>query len=47
MRAPTLVAALAIIRGDSALSLAQPNVQGAVEQSNGTKVRQSAKRNVT
>jgi hypothetical protein len=47
MRPPTLPAALVIILGDSALSLAQPNVQGAVEQSNGTKVRQSAKHNVT
>jgi hypothetical protein len=41
MRAPTIVAALVIMLGGTALSLAQPNVQGAVELSNGTKVPQN------
>lgn len=41
MRAPTIIAALAIIFGGNALSLAQPNGQGAVQLSNGTKVPQN------
>lgn len=41
MRATAIIAALAMILGGSALSLAQPNVQGAVELSNGTKVPQN------
>lgn len=40
MRAPTIIAALAIL-GSSTFSLAQSNVQGAVELSNGTKVPQN------
>jgi hypothetical protein len=40
MRARSIIAALAIIFGGTALSLAQPNVEGAVELSNGTKVPQ-------
>lgn len=41
MRGPTIITALAIILGGSALSLAQANVQGAVELSNGTTVPQN------
>jgi hypothetical protein len=41
MRAPTIIAALAIMLGGSAFSLAQPNVQGAVELRGGTKVPQN------
>jgi hypothetical protein len=41
MRAPTIFAALAIILGGTALSLAQQSVPGAVELSNGTKVAQN------
>jgi len=43
MRVPiaTAVAALAIMFGGPAISLAQPNAQGAVELSNGTKVPQN------
>jgi hypothetical protein len=41
MRAATTVATLAIILGGTAFSLAQPNVQGAVELSNGTSVPQN------
>jgi hypothetical protein len=41
MRAPAIVIACAMVFGTSALSLAQPNVQGAVELSNGTKVPQN------
>src|SRR5947209_17851365 len=41
MRAPTTIAVLAIILGTTAPSLAQPNSQGAVELSNGTKVPQN------
>ncbi|WGR92633.1 MULTISPECIES: hypothetical protein [unclassified Bradyrhizobium] len=41
MRASTVLAALAIILGGCAVSLAQSNVQGAVELSNGTKVSQN------
>jgi hypothetical protein len=41
MRAPTIVAALAIILSGTALSLAQQNLRGAVELSNGTKVPQN------
>ena len=40
MRPPTLIAALAIILASTAPSPAQPNVQGAVELSNGTRVPQ-------
>lgn len=40
MRARSIIAALAIIFGGTALSLAQPNVEGAIELSNGTKVPQ-------
>ena len=41
MRAPTIFAALAIILGGTAPSLAQQSVPGAVELSNGTKVAQN------
>lgn len=41
MRVSTTIVALAIILGGAAISLAQSNAQGAVELSNGTKVRQS------
>ena len=41
MRSPTIVAALAIMLGGTALSSAQQNAQGAVELSNGTKVPQT------
>jgi hypothetical protein len=41
MRSSTIVAALAIILGGTAVSLAQQNVQGSVELSNGTKVSQN------
>jgi hypothetical protein len=41
MRAPTTIAVLAVILGGTALSPAQPNLQGAVELSNGTKVPQN------
>jgi hypothetical protein len=41
MRASTIIAALAIMLGGAALSLAQENAQGAVELSNGTKVPQN------
>jgi len=41
MRSPIIVAKLAIILGDTALSSAQQNAQGAVELSNGTKVPQN------
>lgn len=41
MRTPSIFAALAIALGGSALSLAQPNVRGAVELSNGTNVAQN------
>jgi len=41
MRAPNTIAVLAIILGGTTLSLAQPNAQGAVELSNGTKVSQT------
>jgi hypothetical protein len=41
MRSPTIVAALAIILGGTAVSLAQQNVRGSVELSNGTKVPQN------
>ncbi|MCC8977375.1 hypothetical protein [Bradyrhizobium acaciae] len=41
MRSPTIVAALAIMLGGTALSSAQQNAQGAVELSNGTKVSQT------
>jgi hypothetical protein len=41
MRLPTLIVAIAIILGGTALSMAQQNVQGAVELSNGTKVPQN------
>jgi hypothetical protein len=41
MRAPIIVAALAIVFGGNAPSLAQPNMQGAVELSNGAKVPQN------
>ncbi|MEK9285588.1 hypothetical protein MTR72_39345 [Bradyrhizobium sp. ISRA442] len=41
MRAPTTIAALAIILGAPALSLAQPAAQGAVELSGGTTVSQN------
>ncbi|WP_074128276.1 hypothetical protein [Bradyrhizobium sp. NAS96.2] len=41
MRSLTIVAALAIMLGGTALSSAQQNAQGAVELSNGTKVPQN------
>jgi hypothetical protein len=41
MRAPTTLTVFAIILGGTAISQAQPNAQGAVELSNGTKVPQS------
>ena len=41
MRSPTIVAAIAITLGGTAFSMAQRNVQGAVELSNGTKVPQN------
>jgi hypothetical protein len=41
MRAPNIIAVLAIILCGTAPSLAQPNLQGAVELSNGTKVPQN------
>jgi hypothetical protein len=41
MRPPTIIAALAIILASTAPSPAQPNVQGAVELSNGTRVPQN------
>jgi hypothetical protein len=41
MRAPTTIAVLAVMLGGTALSPAQPNLQGAVELSNGTKVPQN------
>lgn len=41
MRVPITIVALAIIFGGAAISLAQPNTRGAVELSDGTKVRQS------
>ena len=41
MRAPNIIAVLAIIIGGTAPSLAQSNSQGAVELSNGTKVPQN------
>jgi hypothetical protein len=41
MRASTIITALAIMLGGTALSLAQQNAQGAVELSNGTKVPQN------
>ena len=41
MRALTTIAALAIMLGSSALSLAQSNMQGAVQLSGGTKVPQN------
>jgi hypothetical protein len=41
MRAPVIITALAIMLSSSALSLAQPNMQGAVKLSNGTKVPQT------
>src|SRR5205807_8934670 len=41
MRAPLTIAALAIMLGGTTLALAQPNTQGAVELSNGTKVPQN------
>jgi len=41
MRAPNIIAVLAIILGGTAPSLAQPNSQGAVELSNGAKVPQN------
>ncbi|WP_157863288.1 DUF1236 domain-containing protein [Bradyrhizobium tropiciagri] len=41
MRSSTIVAALAIMLGCTALSSAQQNAQGAVELSNGTKVPQN------
>src|SRR3974390_2201911 len=41
MRLPTLIVAIAIILDSTALSMAQQNVQGAVELSNGTKVPQN------
>ncbi|CCE10624.1 exported hypothetical protein [Bradyrhizobium sp. STM 3843] len=41
MRASAIIAALAIMLGGTALSLAQQNAQGAVELSNGTKVPQN------
>ena len=41
MQAPTLIAALAMLLAAAAPSSAQPNVQGAVELSNGTKVPQN------
>src|SRR5262252_5707496 len=41
MRALTTIAALAIMLGSSALSLAQSNMQGAVHLSGGTKVPQN------
>jgi hypothetical protein len=40
-RASTTIAVLAILLGGTALSPAQPNLQGAVELSNGTKVPQN------
>jgi len=41
MRPLTILAAIAIILGGTALSMAQQNVQGAVKSSNGTKVPQN------
>ncbi len=41
MRAQTAFAVLAIVLGGTAISQAQPNAQGAVELSNGTKVPQN------
>ena len=41
MRAPTTLAAFAIILGATAISQAQPNAQDAVELSNGAKVPQT------
>src|SRR5215472_1553857 len=41
MRASTIIIALAVMLGGTALSLAQQNAQGAVELSNGTKVPQN------
>ncbi len=41
MRSPTIVAALVILLGSTALSLAPSNGQGEVELSNGTKVPQT------
>jgi hypothetical protein len=41
MRALTIAAALAMMLGGTALSLAQANAQGAVELSNGTRVQQN------
>jgi hypothetical protein len=41
MRAPTIIAALAIVLGGTAVSPAQSNMPGAVELSNGTKVPQN------
>jgi hypothetical protein len=41
MKFPTTIAVLAIILGGTAISPAQPNEQGAVELSNGTKVSQN------
>ena len=41
MKSPIMIAVLAIILGGTAISLAQPNEQGAVELSKGTKVPQN------
>jgi hypothetical protein len=41
MRDRTMIAVLAIVLGGTTISLAQPNGQGAVELSNGTKVPQN------
>jgi len=41
MKAPTTIAVLAIVFGGSSVPLAQQNMQGAVELSNGTKVSQN------
>jgi hypothetical protein len=41
MQAPAIIVALAMILGATTLSAAQPNLQGAVELSNGTKVPQN------